>query len=71
MNNDPVYQLEYQIRVIEFSMNLLLIALNFTWVIKWNWLQYHAKDIFQKQLKDSKHVYNKKTNRENKFRSCC
>ena len=36
------YQLEHQTKVIKLSMNKLLNTLNYTWVIKNNWLQYHT-----------------------------
>ena len=53
-----VYQLEHQNKVIKLSMNKLLNTLNYTWVIKNNWLQYHTIHVFQKQAKNGKHVYN-------------
>ena len=58
MNDDLVYQLEHQNKVIKLSMNKLLNNLNYTWVIKNNRLQYHTVHVFQKQAKNGKHVYN-------------
>ena len=39
-------------------MSNLLNTLDYTWVIKNNWLQYHAIHAFQKQAKNGNHVYN-------------
>ena len=71
VNNDLVYQLEHQNKVIKFSISKLLNILNYTWVIKNNWLQYHITHVFQKQAKNGKHVYNienLKKKQKNKFR---
>ena len=69
MNNDLVYQLEYQSKVIKLSMNKLLNTLNYTWVIKSNSLQSHTIRVFQKQAKNGKHVHNiKNLNTKNTFR---
>ena len=57
MNNDLIYQLEHQRKVIKLSMNKLLNTLNYTWVIKNSWLQYHTIHVLQKQAKNVKYVY--------------
>ena len=67
MNNDFVYQLEYQNKVIKLSMNKLLNTLNYTWVTKNNWLHCHTNMFSKNKVKNGKHVYNienlnKKTN---------
>ena len=61
MNNDLFYQLEHQKKDIKLSINKLLNTLNYTWVIKNNWLQCHAMHVFQKQGKNDKDVYNIET----------
>ena len=71
MNNDLIYQLEHQSKVIKLSMNKLLNTLNYTWVIKNNWLQYHTMHVLQKQAKNGKYVYhieNFNIKYKNKFR---
>ena len=70
MNNDIVYQL-HQNKVLKLSMNKLLNTLNYTWVIKDNWLQYHTIHVFEKEAKNGKHVYNTENlniKHKNKFR---
>ena len=52
-------------------MNNLLNTLDYTWVIKNNWLQHHTIHAFQKQAKNGKHVYNIENlniKHKNKFR---
>ena len=57
VNNDLVYQLEHQNKVIKFSMNKLLNTLNIKY-FKSNWLQCHTIHVFSKKAKSGKHVYN-------------